>query len=191
LSLKEINWLSIALPFYINVAAPAGRSTSLGIAIPSGPIGFSNPGWWGISVTPQTYTGSFYVSGAYSGNMNVTLRSNSSSGTVYAMASVTATSKSNTWTQYTYTLSPTASAPDVNNVLQITFDPARATDGSLNFNLISLFPETYNNRPNGMRKDLMETLKELSGSYLRIPGGNNLEGSEYSSINTLLAVNHD
>ena len=35
-----------------------------------------------------------------------------------------------------------------------------AKDG-LAFNLISLFPPTYNNRPNGLRKDLMEALAGL------------------------------
>ncbi len=34
--------------------------------------------------------------------------------------------------------------------------------GSLDFNLISLFPPTYNNRPNGMRVDLMEAIAELN-----------------------------
>lgn len=29
-------------------------------------------------------------------------------------------------------------------------------------------------RPNGMRRDLMEKLKALNPSYLRIPGGNNM-----------------
>jgi hypothetical protein len=36
-----------------------------------------------------------------------------------------------------------------------------AKGSSLQFNLISVFPPTYNNRPNGLRKDLMEALAEL------------------------------
>lgn len=35
------------------------------------------------------------------------------------------------------------------------------TGGSLDFNLISLFPPTYKNRPNGLRPDLMELLRGL------------------------------
>lgn len=37
----------------------------------------------------------------------------------------------------------------------------KASGGSLDFNLISLFPPTWNNRPNGMRRDLMQALKDL------------------------------
>lgn len=52
-----------------------------------------------------------------------------------------------------------------------------ATSGDvLNFNLISLFPPTYKDTPNGNRKDLMEALAGLNAKYFRIPGGNNLEG---------------
>jgi len=180
LSLKEINWLSIALPFYINVAPPPARQHSLNVSIPTRPIGLSNPGWWGISITPQTYTGSFYVMGSYSGRFNIALKSNLTS-TVYAMTSISAKSSSTVWTQVNYTLAPSTSAPDTNNILEITFDPTKATDGSLNFNLLSLFPETYKNRPNGLRKDLMEALAELSPSYFRFPGGNNIEGSEFAT----------
>lgn len=56
----------------------------------------------------------------------------------------------------------------------LTFD---ASEGdSLNFGLISLFPPTYNDTPNGNRVDLMEALAALSPTHFRIPGGNNLEG---------------
>lgn len=50
-------------------------------------------------------------------------------------------------------------------------------DGSLDFNLISLFPPTYKNRPNGLRPDLAEAFAELNGKFLRLPGGNMLEGN--------------
>lgn len=36
-----------------------------------------------------------------------------------------------------------------------------ASSGSLDFNLISLFPPTYKNRKNGLRKDIAEALEEL------------------------------
>ena len=56
--------------------------------------------------------------------------------------------------------------------------PASGVKGPLNFNLLSLFPPTYNNRPNGLRVDLMEAMKGLNPSFFRFPGGNNLEGNE-------------
>jgi len=36
---------------------------------------------------------------------------------------------------------------------------------------------TYNNRPNGNRVDLMETLAAMKPAFLRLPGGNYLEGN--------------
>src|SRR5439155_8261306 len=41
---------------------------------------------------------------------------------------------------------------------------------------VSLFPPTYNDRPNGNRIDLMQKLAELHPAFLRCPGGNYLEG---------------
>ena len=44
------------------------------------------------------------------------------------------------------------------------------------FNLVSLFPPTYNNRANGNRTDLMQMLVDMKPKFLRFPGGNFLEG---------------
>ena len=166
LTLRDYSSLSTALPFHVNVAA--GNA--------SGQVGLANPGWWGIDVRPQRYTGSFFVMGKYNGSFHVTLGSNLTSD-VCATTTIQAKSTRNSWTKLHYTLQPNVRAPNSNNTLSITFDPASATDGSLNFELLNLFPPTYKNRPNGLRVDLMEALEGLSGSYLRFPGGNNLEGN--------------
>lgn len=79
------------------------------------------------------------------------------------------------WTQHSYTLSPSTSASNSNNSFILTFDASSGDE--LNFNLISLFPPTYNDTPNGNRIDLMETLAALNTKHFRIPGGNNLEGN--------------
>jgi alpha-L-arabinofuranosidase len=42
--------------------------------------------------------------------------------------------------------------------------------------LLSLFPPTYRDRPNGNRIDIMEKLAAMHPSFLRFPGGNYLEG---------------
>ena len=41
---------------------------------------------------------------------------------------------------------------------------------------VSLFPPTYHDRPNGNRIDLMQKMAGLKPSFLRMPGGNYLEG---------------
>ena len=44
------------------------------------------------------------------------------------------------------------------------------------FNLVSLFPPTYQDRTNGNRIDLMEKMAAMRPKFLRFPGGNYLEG---------------
>src|SRR5215203_4241980 len=49
--------------------------------------------------------------------------------------------------------------------------------GALDVDLVSLFPaETWANRPNGPRPDLVRLLKEMSPGFLRFPGGCIVEG---------------
>lgn len=137
-------------------------------------IGFSNVGFWGFPVVAGwEYTGSFWVYGGLDGNLTVCLTSNDD--TQYAEASVEVASSSS-WTQYNYTFSPSQSAPNSNNTLNFTFASSDLKD-SVNFNLLSLFPPTYNNRPNGLRVDLMDAMAGLYPSFFRAPGGNNVEGN--------------
>lgn len=122
----------------------------------------------------NTYSGSFYALGAYSGNFTATLVSDITNQTL-ATTTIPASSVADSWTQFTYELSPSADASNSNNSFLLTFD---ATSGDvLQFNLISLFPPTYKDTPNGNRIDLMETLAALNAKHFRIPGGNNLEGN--------------
>ena len=136
-------------------------------------VGLANPGYWGIDVLPQTYKGSFYVRGDYSGNFTASLR-DAARGTERAGVQIESRSKEGEWTKHEFEIVP-EQAWGHKNQFTLTFEP-ESTEQVLNFNLISLFPPTYNDRPNGMRKDLMEAIKDLNPSFLRIPGGNNLQG---------------
>ena len=115
------------------------------------------------------------MTGDFDGKITVCLKSNTTSKT-YAEASVDASSSSGAWKQYSYTFQPSADAPDSNNTLEFTMS-ASDVKGPLDFNLLSLFPPTYNNRPNGLRVDLMEAMDGLKPSFFRAPGGNNVEGN--------------
>ena len=46
---------------------------------------------------------------------------------------------------------------------------------------VSLFPPTYDGTPSGLRVDLMQKIAALHPGYLRIPGGNYLEGQNLST----------
>jgi alpha-L-arabinofuranosidase len=67
---------------------------------------------------------------------------------------------------------PASVQPSENNQLVI----AGTHTGKLWFDLVSLFPPTWDNQPNGMRPDLMRLLLALHPAFLRFPGGNYLEG---------------
>ena len=167
LSISEANPLSSALPYSIQVDPSPGDSQA----------GIINPGFWGINVVPQVYDGSFWVRGNYNGSFTVALQSNLTDQT-FASKQIPAVSTASQWTQVNFTLNPPTAASNVNNSFALTFDPSGAANGALQFNLISLFPPTFNGRANGMRIDLMETLQGLSPSFMRFPGGNNLEGGK-------------
>ncbi|CAG8686525.1 11338_t:CDS:10, partial [Acaulospora colombiana] len=120
----------------------------------TGEVGFLNEGFWGINVEPQVYDASFYTKG-------------------FKVSS----SNPSKWTQVSTKLVPTRPAPDTHNVFAVTFDAKKVAGKSVFFNLISLFPPTHNNRKNGLRPELMKALGDMKGSFLRFPGGNNLEGN--------------
>ncbi|KZV84949.1 hypothetical protein EXIGLDRAFT_841816 [Exidia glandulosa HHB12029] len=150
---------------------------SLQVVIPSnarGPAGFANSGFWGIKVTRGAkYTASFYakvVSGkAPSSSLTVSLVG-ASSGTIFGKATVRG-SLTTHWQQFTVSFTPSRTAPDGNNLFTVTLDGAGARGADLAFALISLFPPTFKNRPNGMRVDIAEALADAKPSFWRFPGG--------------------
>lgn len=51
--------------------------------------------------------------------------------------------------------------------------------GSLDLDMISLFPvDTWKNRPNGLRKDLVQLLYDMHPGFIRFPGGCIVEGRQ-------------
>ncbi|PVF96113.1 glycoside hydrolase [Serendipita vermifera] len=165
LHIDKNNSLSAALPNVLRIDVPAGTR---------GEVGFLNEGFWGINVEPQRYEASFYTKG-FKGPFNVSLRSNAT-GKSYATERVSSSNPSK-WTQVSTKLVPNRAAPDTRNVFAVTFDAEKVAGKSVFFNLVSLFPPTYNDRKNGLRPELMKAFADLKGSFLRFPGGNNLEGN--------------
>ncbi len=65
------------------------------------------------------------------------------------------------------------SSPSAKNRLVLS----AAAKGTVWFSMVSLFPPTFNNRPNGNRPDIMRILADFKPAFLRFPGGNYLEGN--------------
>lgn len=165
LSLQDLDKpLSDALPTSMQVTAGADSEDT---------IGFSNAGFWGFPIVEGwRYNGNFYATGGLTGNLTIFLVSTEDEVFVETQVPLSA---SEDWTKYEYTFTPERSAPNGNNTLNFTFS-STDLDTSVNFNLLSLFPPTYNDRPNGLRVDLTEAMDRMNPSLFRMPGGNNLEG---------------
>jgi alpha-N-arabinofuranosidase len=156
----------------LNAQLPISLRLDASEASKTHPAGIANDGYWGIPVQPDTrYRASFYAKAApgFSGAVTVSIQSDDG-GTIYARGTVSGLTQD--WKRYELTLKtgkvkPTDKARYVLTVAQ---------PGTVWFSLVSLFPPTWNNQPNGFRKDLMQMLVDLKPAFLRFPGGNYLEG---------------
>ncbi len=154
-----------------SAALPSSLKLSVTAASPNAPAGVENGGYWGIAVRPNTtYSGSFWAKTDAPGLPLTVSLSNDATGAVAATATVSGIGTD--WKQYTYTLKTGAAPVTANNHLILTI-PHPAT---LWLDLVSLFPPTYHQRPHGNRIDIMEKLAAMHPQFLRLPGGNYLEG---------------
>ncbi|HEX3730519.1 MAG TPA: alpha-L-arabinofuranosidase C-terminal domain-containing protein, partial [Opitutaceae bacterium] len=164
LALDRNQPLNAALPVSLRLdAAAAGAGRRVGIA---------NDGFWGIPARPNTtYRASFYAkaSPGFAGTLAVSIESDAGS-IVRARAEVASVGPG--WKHYAVTLTTGAIAPSAANHLVIATD----RPGTVWFDLVSLFPPTWNDRPNGNRMDIMQLLADLHPAFLRFPGGNYVEG---------------
>ena len=154
-------------------ALPTSLKIEIEQADPHNQVGVLNQGWWGMALHHDTeYKGSFYARAASDGIGPITVSLvNDDSGKPVATANVTGIGAD--WKQFTFSLKTGAMEPSASNHLVIS----AAHPGTLWLQLVSLFPPTYHNRPNGNRIDLMEKLAAMHPQFLRFPGGNYLEGN--------------
>jgi alpha-N-arabinofuranosidase len=155
---------SAAIPNSIKVVVTAATAES--------PAGIENEGYWGIPLRPETtYKASFYAKASMANaTVTVTLLDDD---TGKALASETVPGVGADWKQYKAELKTPAgmTASAKHHLVLTTSEP-----GTLWFNLVSLFPPTYEGTVNGNRPDLMEKLAAMHPTFLRLPGGNYLEG---------------
>ena len=135
-----------------------------------------------MDVSPQTYNASFYVLGNYPRNQantttfNLSLRSNLT-GEVFGSSSFSDVSVPFIdYIQLSTTIVPNNSAPNSNNTFAITFNGEDVRGQTFYFSLFSLLPETFMGYENGLRKDIAGAFYDMNPTFLRFPGGNNLEG---------------
>lgn len=157
----------------LNASLPVSLKVDVTAASSGAPAGVANDGYWGIPVKPSTtYRASLYAKAApgFSGPLTVAIQSADGTRT-YAKAVIPQVTSD--WKPYSVTLTTQVdAAPTTQARLVVLMDHP----GTLWLDLVSLFPPTWKDRPNGLRKDLMQMLVDLKPAFLRFPGGNYLEG---------------
>jgi alpha-N-arabinofuranosidase len=139
--------------------------------------GVANEGYWGIPARPDTtYRASFYAKADGGARGTATVAIESEDG--QSLARATVGPLTGEWKKYTATLKTGALTPSKTNRFVIS---TAGGPGTLWVTLVSLFPPTYHDRPNGMRPDIMELLAAMKPSFLRFPGGNYLEGPDFEN----------
>jgi alpha-L-arabinofuranosidase len=143
-------------------------------ADPANQAGVRNEGYWGMALRPKTtYKGSLYAKADSTqiGPLSVSLI-NYNTGKPVASAAVEELSTE--WKRYEFVLTTGNIEISAENHLLLTVGHA----GKVWIDLVSLFPPTYQNRANGNRPDLMEMMAAMHPKFLRLPGGNYLEGDQ-------------
>jgi alpha-L-arabinofuranosidase len=149
------------------------NSLRLDITAAGQDVGAANDGYWGIPVRPNTiYHASFYAKSSvnYYGPLTASLQSADGTQT---FASATTPALSAGWRKYTLTLKTGQAGPSADNRFVLMGHGV----GTIWLTQVSLMPPTYHNRPNGSRIDLMQKLAAMHPAFLRMPGGNYLEGN--------------
>ena len=150
-----------------------GLRVDAGRATPTHAVGTSNAGYWGIPVKPKTrYKATFFARGlgGFRGPLTASIADRDGS-VVIADAKVERITEG--WRQYSVTFTTSESPSSFTNRFQIT----TRVPGVFELTQVSLFPPTFKNRLNGMRPDLMHLMAGLRPKFLRLPGGNYLEGN--------------
>jgi alpha-N-arabinofuranosidase len=175
-----VNGDASAATIALDPANPLNQSikTSLRLTVTQAtkdhPAGVANGGYWGVPVRPKTqYRASLWAKAeaGFTGPLTVAIVSNDGN-TVYASAKITGVAAE--WKKFEVTLKTGKVDPTAQARFAVTLDEP----GTIHLGLVSLFPPTWNDRPNGLRKDIMQLLVDMNPKFLRFPGGNYLQGNK-------------
>ena len=136
-------------------------------SVASGSVGLANRGYWGIKLENKTkYKVSFWAKrgSSFKGTLKVKLESNE--GIEYAQSS---DFKPTThWQHFACDLT-TSGIPVVTGANRLTI--YASSPGDVYFDVVTVMPPTWKNRPNGLRPDLAGRLDALKFKFIQFPGG--------------------
>ena len=146
-------------------------------ATPDAPACLINAGYWGINaVQGRTYKLSLWLKGNYKGTIKARLvKDNTTLAETTVSPYGMAEKKGYTYKQWTkLSAEMTATQNDPQAQFTLVFDGR----GTLQLDMVSLFPPTWKNRDNGLRPDLAQMLYEMRPRFMRFPGGCFVEGQQ-------------
>ena len=159
--------VSIATDNMLNMV----QEHALRLKINASGAGVRNEGFWGINiVNGRQYQLSFWMRAddTYEGTIVAELQNEGGTSLGRTNIRVNATKE---WQKYTATI--TATGSDTKGWLALKGNTA----GTVVIDVVSLFPPTFKNRPNGCRPDLAQKLADLKPKFMRFPGGCFIEGA--------------
>ena len=136
-------------------------------SVSSGDVGIANGGYWGIKLENNTkYKVSFWAKKGSNFNGTVKVKLESNAGDIYAQSSDFKPSVN--WKHFTCELTAKGIATVTGANRFVLYG---STTGDLYFDVVTVMPPTWKNRPNGLRPDLAKKLADLKLKYIQFPGG--------------------
>jgi len=136
-------------------------------SLSSGSVGVANGGYWGMKIENNTiYKVSFWAKKSLNFSGTIKVRIESNDGIVYAQSEDFIPGLN--WQNFKCELTASGvSAVSGNNRFVIY----ASSTGDVYFDVFTLMPPTWKNRPNGLRPDLAERMNALKFKYIQFPGG--------------------
>ena len=148
------------------------QHNALSVMLSKAGDGVRNEGFWGMNAVRNTkYQLSFWARSQNGYNGTITAQLQSANGQSLGNIKIKA-DFGKEWKKYTATITATGNDPRAEFTL--TADKA----GEFQLDVVSLFPPTFKNRPNGMRPDLAQMLADMHPRFMRFPGGCFVEGQQ-------------
>ncbi len=151
-------------PHYVRLAAPGHPHKRTGI---------ENEGFFGIGIkSGEPYRFTVWARGENQ-KIRVELIDNASMGETQVITAKDLNINSKEWKKYQVVLTPNVTFAEAH--LRIFLD----SPGTVDLEHVSLFPvNTWKNRENGLRKDLVQALADTKPGVFRFPGGCIVEGTD-------------
>ena len=151
------------------------RFARLTVEAENGAYGLANEGFRGVGIE-QGKQYNFSVLARQQGEGNLTMKVALVNAKGEKLGEAELGGLTPEWKKHTVSFKATATEPKAG------FQVLLQGKGTADLDMVSLFPQdTWKNRPNGLRKDLVQLLADMEPGFLRFPGGCIVEGKDLAN----------